>query len=88
MEMTKQQSNLNSLRRTRHVARHLTSNCRRCQGLLIESFCISPKEDNADFQIPVRKCLQCGDLFDFTILENRYRSQHHQPTQQNGGGTL
>lgn len=54
--------------------------CSRCDGLLIESFCISPKEGNADFQIPVQKCLQCGDVFDPTILKNRMRSQHYQLT--------
>ena len=48
--------------------------CGRCEGLLVETFCISPLEGNGDFQIRVMKCLQCGDLFDRTILENRRRS--------------
>jgi hypothetical protein len=30
------------------------------------------------------KCLQCGDLFDKTILENRWRSQHHQLIHHKG----
>ena len=55
-----------------------TSNCSRCGGLLVQTFCIAPEEGIADFQIEAMKCLQCGDLFDNTILENRWRSQHHQ----------
>lgn len=54
------------------------STCSRCGGLLVKSFCVSPEEGIADFQIEVMKCLQCGDLFDATILENRWRSEHHQ----------
>jgi hypothetical protein len=30
------------------------------------------------------KCLQCGDLLDTTILENRCRSQHHQLIHHKG----
>jgi len=53
--------------------------CSRCAGRLVETFCISPAEGIAEFQIPVLKCLQCGDLFDETILENRYRSHLNHP---------
>ncbi len=42
------------------------------------TFCISPDDSSLEFQISVWKCLQCGDLFDKTILENRSRSQHTQ----------
>jgi len=54
------------------------SHCSRCHGLLVKTFCIAPEEGIVDFQIEVMKCLQCGNLFDNTILENRWRSQHHQ----------
>jgi hypothetical protein len=60
------------------------STCSRCHGLLVKTFCISPDEGIADFQIPVMKCLQCGDLFDTTILENRWRSEHHQLIHHKG----
>ncbi len=59
--------------------------CSRCHGLLVKTFCISPKEGIAEFQISAIKCLQCGDLFDSTILENRWRSQQHELTHKNGG---
>ncbi len=64
------------------------STCSRCAGLLVKTFCICPAEGIADFQISAMKCLQCGDLFDSTILENRYRAQHHSPTHKSGGGRL
>jgi hypothetical protein len=61
-----------------------TSICSRCDGLLVKTFCIAPEEGIADFQIEVMKCLQCGNLFDNTILENRWRSEHHQLIQHKG----
>jgi hypothetical protein len=63
---------------------HSNSICSRCGGLLVKTFCIAPEEGIADFQIEVMKCLQCGDLFDTTILENRWRSQDHQLIHQKG----
>jgi len=60
------------------------STCSRCRGLLVKTFCIAPEEGIADFQIEVMKCLQCGNLFDNTILENRWRSQHHQLIHHKG----
>jgi hypothetical protein len=59
------------------------STCSRCRGLLVKTFCVSPEEGIAGFQIEAMKCLKYGDLFDSTILENRLRSQHHQLNQQN-----
>ena len=61
------------------------STCSRCGGLLIKTFSIAPEEGIADFQIEVMKCLKCGDLFDKTILENRWRSEHHQLIPHKGG---
>ena len=60
------------------------STCSRCQGLLVKTFCISPAEGIAGFQIEVFKCLQCGDVFDHTIMENRWRSGHQHITQHKG----
>ena len=67
---------LNSIPGMRNSAR----SCSRCHGMLIETYCISPYEGTAEFQIRAMKCLQCGDLFDDTILENRKRSEHHSLT--------
>ncbi len=56
------------------------TNCSRCEGRLVSTYCLSPDERIADFQISVWKCLQCGDLFDQTILENRRCSKPYQLT--------
>lgn len=49
-------------------------NCSRCGGMLNRTFCISPEQGTWDFEIPVGKCLQCGDIVDPTILKHRNRS--------------
>lgn len=85
MEILQQQPIHASLGSSTRLTESSTSTCSRCGGLLVKTFCISPKEGIAEFQIPAMQCLQCGDLFDSTILENRWRSQHHQLTQHNGG---
>lgn len=58
-----------------------SDSCSRCGGLMVLSFCVSPDQGTWDFQIPVGRCLQCGDLVDPTILHNR--RQHLHATIQN-----
>ena len=65
------------MKSARTVGNH-ASICSRCRGLLVETFCISPAEGGAEFQIQVMKCLQCGDFIDSAILENRQRASFHQ----------
>ena len=55
------------------------STCRRCGGLLFSTFCISPDEGTCDFQIPVAKCLQCGDVIDPVIMKHRLLKTIPQP---------
>jgi hypothetical protein len=83
MEMLQQQPHT-STRNSKQAVRSSPSICSRCRGLLVKTFCLAPEEGIADFQIEVMKCLQCGDLFDTTILENRWRSEHHQLIQHKG----
>ncbi len=78
MEILQQQTIHTSPMRSKHLMRSSASTCSRCRGLLVKSFCVSPEEGIADFQIEIMKCLQCGDLFDATILKNRRHSKHHQ----------
>ncbi len=80
MKTTQQQLTLQCTETDSILNNDSPSPCARCGGLLVRTFCISPDEGIADFQIPVWKCLQCGDLFDTTILKNRWHSQHHQFT--------
>ena len=53
--------------------------CIRCGGLLVSTFCISPDEGTCDFQIPVAKCLQCGDVIDPVIMKHRLSKTLPQP---------
>ena len=77
MTLTKELPNQQKERRGKDLAGRLQSNCSRCGGFLVSSFCISPDQGTSEFQIPVWKCLQCGDVFDATILKNRHHSHHH-----------
>ena len=84
MEILQQQPIQASPGRVDDLLARSTSICSRCGGFLVKTFCIAPEEGIADFQIEVMKCLQCGDLFDTTILENRWRSEHHQLIHHKG----
>jgi len=77
MTLTKQRPDQQTERRERDLAGRLSTNCTRCGGFLVSSFCISPDQGTSEFEIPVWKCLQCGDVIDATILKNRHLSQHH-----------
>ena len=77
MTLTKQRTPQQTERRVEDLAGRLSSSCSRCGGFLVRSFCISPDQGTSEFQIPVWKCLQCGDVLDATILKNRRHSHHH-----------
>lgn len=58
--------------------------CRRCGGMLVEEHCM-------DFDIGIigkgywaKRCIQCGDMIDETILRNRYSP--HETLQENENG--
>jgi hypothetical protein len=76
MTLTKQHSSQQTGRRDNEIAGKPFTHCSRCEGFLVRSFCISPDQGTSEFQIPVWKCLQCGDLFDATILKNRHLVHH------------
>lgn len=69
--------NQHTERRQTEIAGRLLHACSRCGGFLVSSYCISPDQGTSEFQIPVWKCLQCGDLFDAKILKNRHLFHHH-----------
>lgn len=77
MILTKPHLDRQSERRERDLAGSRLTSCSRCGGFLVSSFCISPDQGTWEFQIPVWKCLQCGDVFDATILKNRRHSHHY-----------
>ncbi len=80
MTLTKQHFTQQTERRDHENAGKPSTHCSRCGGFLVSSFCISPDQGTSEFQIPVWKCLQCGDLFDATILKNRHLVHHQSNT--------
>jgi valyl-tRNA synthetase len=76
MALTTKQLTQHTGRRGNEIVGKQLDTCSRCGGFLVRSFCISPEQGTWEFQIPVWKCLQCGDLFDATILKNRHLFQH------------
>ena len=76
MTLTKPHSIQQTGRRDNESAGKPSIHCSRCGGFLVSSFCISPDQGTSEFQIPVWKCLQCGDLIDATILKNRHLVHH------------
>lgn len=64
--------NLNSNGNEETAEPRLITNCTRCGGLLEKTYCVSPDQGTCDFQIPVARCLQCGDVIDPVILKHRF----------------
>ena len=51
-------------------------NCPRCHGLMVYDRVYGPEE--VLFELPIWRCLNCGDTVDPLILENRRK--HEQET--------
>ena len=45
--------------------------CARCGGLLVRHICIDLWNSGSELDIPVLRCVQCGDVVDSVILRNR-----------------
>jgi len=45
--------------------------CRRCSGLMVHDVCIDLESDNGHSTCRVVRCIQCGDILDEVILQNR-----------------
>ena len=45
--------------------------CPRCQGLMSPEWCVNLNYDAGEMEILTWRCLQCGELIDPVILENR-----------------
>jgi hypothetical protein len=45
--------------------------CNRCNGCLANEMCIDLESDTGGCTFWVLRCLQCGDIVDETILQNR-----------------
>lgn len=72
-------TNLRSIGNKETAENELNTSCIRCGGLLLKTYCVSPDEGTCDFQIPVAKCLQCGDVTDPVILKHRFSTTMPDP---------
>jgi len=53
------------------VGRH----CHRCGGLMVGEFCMDLLSSTGELEFLAFRCLQCGDVVDPVILQNRRRQQ-------------
>ena len=51
---------------------HRSVACWRCGGLLVEEHCMDLDIEQIGTGYWARRCIQCGDMTDETILHNRY----------------
>ena len=51
---------------------HGSVGCRRCGGMLVDEHCMDIGEEGTGHRFWGMRCIQCGDVFDETILRNRY----------------
>ena len=49
--------------------------CGRCGGLLVSDFCMDLLSDSGELNFAPQRCVQCGDLVDPVILQNRRLQQ-------------
>ena len=48
-----------------------TARCSRCGGLMVTEWCFDLLDDSGLLDIPVHRCVQCGERVDPVILRNR-----------------
>lgn len=46
--------------------------CTRCGGLMVQEICLDLFNSTSEVECAARRCVQCGDIIDSTILRNRY----------------
>ena len=49
--------------------------CARCGGLIVGEFCMDLLNGADEWNCPIGRCVQCGDIVDPVILRNRQLSQ-------------
>ena len=47
--------------------------CDRCGGFLVNDWVVSLKNDGGDVGIVTQRCIQCGEITDPVLLQNRNR---------------
>jgi hypothetical protein len=49
--------------------------CTRCGGFMVSHWCMNVNYDAGGMEILTKRCLQCGEVIDPVILENRLNPQ-------------
>ena len=49
--------------------------CVRCGGLMVGEFCMDLLNSSGELEVETLRCVQCGDVVDPVILQNRRRQQ-------------
>ena len=53
------------------TAAHHKSMCARCGGLMVNDFCMDVLNSIGESRFDAKRCVQCGEVVDPVILENR-----------------
>lgn len=65
-------------------AAHLESMCVRCGGLMVNDFCMDILNNIGESKFDAKRCVQCGEVVDPVILENRGARQEPTTVQHAG----
>ena len=55
---------------------HMADACSRCGGLLVDEYCLDMDIGKIGRAYWAKRCIQCGDMIDETILRHRDASYH------------
>ena len=60
---------------TKTVDPRHSDTCTRCGGFMVSHWCMNVNYDAGGMEILTKRCLQCGEVIDPVILENRLNPQ-------------
>jgi len=60
---------------TKMVDPRHSDTCTRCGGFMVSHWCMNVNYDAGGMEILTKRCLQCGEVIDPVILENRLNPQ-------------
>jgi ribosomal protein S27AE len=60
---------------TKSVDPRHSDTCTRCGGFMVSHWCMNVNYDAGGMEILTKRCLQCGEVIDPVILENRLNPQ-------------
>lgn len=55
--------------------------CARCGGLMVNDFCLDLLNSTGELEFAATRCVQCGELVDPVILQNRQLRQSSMPSR-------